>query len=142
MNSVREQIIQAIVARVEPVAVIHGATVVRQPLYLLDREDAPVLIIEVVSDRAESNRNDRVERALDWQLIAHWREGEFSAADKVIVDVHKSLMTDRTFGGLAQGLRERSCEWLREDVDAGGVEIPVGYTTFYRTRENDISVKG
>ena len=43
MQSIREQIIQAVVANLTPVAILQGATLLRQPTVPTDRAKLPAL---------------------------------------------------------------------------------------------------
>lgn len=145
MQSIREQIVQAVVARLTPVATAQGATVRRQPTVPTDRAHLPALL---VFPESESVRrvNDRAERELVLRIVAlamgTATEPPEPIADSLITAAHLVLTADATLGGLAIGLEETDCDWQQDDADMEAAAIPARYRITYRTFANDLTRKG
>ena len=69
MQSIREQIIQTVVARLTLVASAQGATIRRQPTVPTDRAQLPTLLVFPDSE-AVRRVNDRTERELVIRIVA------------------------------------------------------------------------
>ena len=125
MQSIREQIIQTIVARLTPVASGQGATIRRQPTVPTDRAQLPALLVFPESE-AVRRINDRTEPAVDRLMTA----------------THASLLADVTLGGLALGMEETDTEWQQDDADLDVAALPSRYRITYRTLALDLTQKG
>ena len=141
--SLREQLLQALVARLASVAATGGASLLRSPTLALPRELGPALLLfpesEVITDRA----NDRVTRELTVRLTALARGDDAAeVADRLLVAAHGALFTDVNFGGLALGIKELDTEWDLEDADATACAVPARYRITYRTLVSDLSTPG
>ena len=112
-NSIREQILLAVMAAVRTPVESLGATLHRSPTVRL-----------VALARAVPPAIPETE------------------ADRLITAAHAALLADRNLGGLALGLREQECEWDVEDADAVAATIPARYAITYRTLDTDLSTKG
>lgn len=145
MQSLREQLIQAVVARLTPVAAVQGATLRRQPTVPTDRAHSPALL---VYPEAETVRrvNERCERELTLRLVSvsfgTGTEAPEPIADRLLTAAHLALFADVTLGGLALGLKELDCDWQQDDADMEATAIPARYQLTYRTLVSDISQKG
>lgn len=145
MQSIREQIIQAVVARLTPVATAQGATIRRQPTVPTDRAHMPALL---VFPESESVRriNDRAERELVLRIVAlamgTATEPPEPIADMLLTAAHLVLTADATLGGLAIGLEETDCDWQQDDADMEAAAIPARYHITYRTLAHDLTRKG
>lgn len=141
--SIREQILQALMGLLTPVASAQGATLARSPVIGVTREQSPALLLFPESDIIVERPNDRVERHLVVRLVALARgDDAFIATDELLVAAHGALMTDASLAGLALGLREIDAEWDAEDADAGVVALPARYQIRYRTLANDLTQPG
>lgn len=143
--SIREQILQAAMALLAPVAATVGATLLRSPVNAVSREQSPALLLFPESDTITDRHNDRVERHLIVRLMALAREDNAPAeliADRLLVAAHAALMQDSNFGGLALGIQELDGEWDVEDADATAAALPARYQITYRTLASDISQPG
>ena len=144
--SIREQILQALMATLAPVARAQGATLLRAPVHGVPREASPALLLFPESDTIVERPNDRVERQLIVRLVALAREtgaGPPEAlADRILVAAHAALFRNANLGGLALGLRELDCEWDVEDADAGAAAMPARYQITYRTLATDLTQQG
>ncbi|NWG76626.1 MAG: hypothetical protein HXY24_18825, partial [Rubrivivax sp.] len=136
MNSIREQILLAVMAAVRPTAENLGATVHRSPTVAISREQCPALVVFPESDAITERANDRVTRELTVRIVALARAvppvAPETEADRLLTAVHAALMADQNLGGLALGIREQECEWEVEDADAVAAAIPARYAITYR----------
>ena len=145
-NSIREQILLAVVAALRPSATSLGATLHRSPTVAISREQCPALVVfpesEVITERA----NDRVTRELTLRITALARAIAPTApeteADQLLTAAHAALMADVNLGGLALGIKEVECEWEVEDADAVAAAIPARYCITYRTLAADLATPG
>ena len=146
MNSIREHILEAIVAALEPVATAAGAVLARSPPTGITQEQSPALLVFPESDAITQRPNDRVERHLIVRIVAVARATDTERpeviADRLLVAAHLALFQTENFGGLVLGLHEIECEWDVEDADATAAAIPARYQITYRTLVSDISQKG
>lgn len=145
-QSIREQILQALMTTLAPVALAQGATLLRSPVHGVPREASPALLLFPESDAIVQRPNDRVERQLVVRLVALARETGTvrpeTRADQILVAAHAALFQNANLGGLALGLRELDCEWDVEDADAGAAAVPARYQITYRTHFHDLASQG
>jgi len=145
-QSIREQLLLAVLEAVRPAAQSLGATVHRSPTVAISREQCPALVVFPESESITERANDRVTRELIVRVVALARAVPpaipETLADRLLTASHAALMADRTLGGLALGIREQDCEWEVEDADAVAAAIPARYSLTYRTLAHDISQPG
>ena len=145
-TSIRERIVLAVMAALDPIVTAQGAALIRSPTTGVTREQSPALLIFPESDSIVSRPNDRVERHLVLRMTALARDqGTTSAhaiADSLLVVAHAALFAQPNFSGLALGLQELECEWEVEDADANVAAVPARYQITYRTLASDISQQG
>lgn len=145
MQSIREQIIHAVVARLTPVATAQGATIRRQPTVATDRAHSPALLVFPESETVR-RVNNRAERELVLRIVAlavgTGMEAPEPMADMLLTAAHLVLMADVTLGGLALGLEETDCDWQQDDADMEVAAIPARYRITYRTLAADLSTRG
>lgn len=145
-NSIREQILLAVMAAVRPAANALGAGVHRSPTVALGREHCPALVLFPESEEIVERANDRVTRELTVRLVALARAVPptfpETEADRLLTAAHAALMADPNLGGLCLGIREQACEWEVEDADAVAAAMPARYAITYRTLARDLSTPG
>ena len=145
-QSVREQILRAVLEAVGPVVTGLGATLHRSPTLALRREQCPALLVFPESESILERANDRVTRDLVIRLVALTRAvppaSPEAEADRLLTAAHAALMADGTLGGLALGIREQDCEWEVEDADGDAAALPARYQIRYRTLARDLAVLG
>jgi len=145
-NSIREQILLAVVAALRPSAASLGATLHRSPTVAIGREQCPALVVFPESEAITERANDRVTRELTLRITALARAiapvAPETEADQILTAAHAALMVDMNLGGLALGIKEIECEWEVEDADAVAAAIPARYCITYRTLAGDISTQG
>ena len=151
MKSVRERILQTLMAMFQSVASNQGATLIRSPTTPVSREQSPALLLIAESDQVSARPNDRMERQLVLRLTALARDQVDGAgqtidanviADGLLVAAHLALFANKTVDGLAIGLQELDCDWQEEDADADLAAMPARYQITYRTLACDISQLG
>ena len=141
MNSIRERILQAVVARIA--TAVAPIPVLRSPTVPVPREASPALLLFAESDRITAYANSLVDRLLLLRLVVVARgDDAFDRVDQAVVATHSALMSDPGLGGLALALREVDCEWDAEDADAGAVAAPARYEIRYRTLAFDLTRQG
>lgn len=137
MASIREQILQAIDAKVKGAVVPHGATFARQRVLPITRADCPFVNLLLDDDKPQEQDTESVQRLLDFRLVLTGRNaddsGDFSALDTMLVAAHAAVMEDRTVGGLVQALNEGDTTFETDDSDAVLVRIVVTYSALYTT---------
>lgn len=145
-NSIREQILLAVLDAVRTPVETLGATLHRSPTVAISREQSPALVLFPEAEQILERANDRVTRELTVRLVALARAVPpaipETEADRLITAAHAALLADRNLGGLALGIRELDCEWDVEDADAVAASIPARYCVTYRTLDTDLSTKG
>ena len=146
IQSIREQLLLAVLAAVRPAVTGLGATLHRSPTVAITRDQCPALVVFPESEAITERANDRVTRELTLRIVALARAvppaSPETEADRLLTAVHAALFADGTFGGLALGLREQECEWDVEDADAVAAAMPARYRLTYRTLAQDLSIPG
>lgn len=144
--SIRERILQRLLAVLVPLATTAGASLHRSPTIALQRDDCPALVLFPESESITERANDRVTRELTVRLVALARavppDCAETAADVLLTAAHAALLTDSTLAGLALGLRETDIEFEVEEADGVVVALPVRYVITYRTLAADGSIQG
>ncbi len=150
MNSIRERIVLAVMAKLLPVATAHGASLHRQPAIAITREQCPALVVFPELDAITERANDRVVRELTLRVVALSRtvvsnatpDAPETLADALIASAHVALFSDVNFNDLALGIKALDTDWEVEDADATAAAIPARYCITYRTFIHDITLKG
>lgn len=144
-QSIREQILQAIVAVLTPVATDQSATVWRTPSVAITREQCPALVVFPESESLGDRANDRVTRELIVRITALARAVPPDLAetqtDALLCAAHAALMSDVNLGGLALGVREVESEWEVDDADGVAASTSARYQITYRTLIADIAIQ-
>ena len=144
-NSIRERILQTLVARLNPVATDHAATVWRTPSVAITRDQCPALVVFPESESMAERANDRVTRELTVRITALARavppDIAETQADALLCAAHAALMLDVNLGGLALGVREVESEWEVDDADGVAASTSARYQITYRTLIADIAIQ-
>ena len=144
-NSIREEILQTIVAVLTPVATTQAATVWRTPSVAITRDQCPALVVFPESEALADRANDRVTRELTVRITALARavppDLAETQADALLCAAHSALMGDVNVGGLALGIREVESEWEIDDADGVAASTSARYQITYRTLIADTSVQ-
>jgi hypothetical protein len=144
-NSIRERILQTLVARLTPVATDQAATVWRTPSVSITRDQCPALVVFPESESLADRANDRVTRELTVRITALARavppDIAETQADALLCAAHAALMLDVNLGGLALGVREVESEWEVDDADGVAASTSARYQITYRTLIADIAIQ-
>jgi len=144
-NSIRERILQTLVARLNPVATDQAATVWRTPSVAITRDQCPALVVFAESESLVERANDRVTRELTVRITALARavppDIAETQADALLCAAHVALMSDVNLGGLSLGVREVESEWEVDDADGVAASTSARYQITYRTLIADISIQ-
>ena len=144
-NSIRERILQALVARLNPVAMDQAATVWRTPSVAITRDQCPALVVFPESESLAERANDRVTRELTVRITALARavppDIAETQADALLCAAHVALILDVNLGGLALGVREVESEWEVDDADGVAASTSARYQITYRTLIADIAIQ-
>ena len=144
-NSIRERILQALVARLNPVAMDQAATVWRTPSVAITRDQCPALVVFPESESLSDRANDRVTRELTVRITALARAvppvNPETQADALLCAAHATLMLDVNVGGLALGVREVESELEVDDADGVAASTSARYQITYRTLIADIAIQ-
>ena len=143
--SIREQLLQAVITTLSPVAQQMGATLFRSPVIAILRNQTPAIVVFPEEETCVAE-NGLSKRTLTLRIVPLAREvsgndGEV-VADQLLTACHAALMASNNLGGLCLKIRELGTEWDMEDADARAVAIPAKYAIEYRTHLNDLTVKG
>ncbi len=144
-QSIRERILQAIVAVLTPVATEQAATVWRTPSVAITRDQCPALVVFPESESLAERANDRVTRELTVRITAIARAVPpvlpETVADALLCAAHAALMVDTNLAGFALGMREVESEWEVDDADGVACSASARYQITYRTLIADISIQ-
>lgn len=145
-NSLRERILQALLAVLRPITEAQGATLHRSPTVAIQREYCPALVVFAEGEAIVERRNDQVVRELTVKIVALARAippiDPETEADRLLAAAHAALFQDVNLGGLCLGVRELDSDFEVEDADAVAAAIPARYTITYRTLVSDLSTIG
>jgi hypothetical protein len=143
-TSIREQLLQAVVTTLMPIAREMRATLLRSPVVPTLRDQTPAVLVFPEEERVDAQNSIAI-RHLTVRIVALAREVDRNVgevvADQLTVAVHAALMANNNLGGRCLKIRELGSEWDMEDADATAVAIPARYQIEYRTRLNDLTVK-
>ena len=152
--SVRERLLQLLVARLTPVAAALGATVHRSPANPLPPEQCPSLLVFGESDGIVERSNDRATRELTVRVVAlssipaaglpldDTSSAAEAEADRLLVAAHAALYVDVNFSGLALGLKELDMQWELDEAEVLICALPSRYCITYRTLLHDLTQVG
>jgi hypothetical protein len=144
-QSIRERILQSLVAVLTPVATNQAANVWRTPSVAITRDQCPALVVFPESESLADRANDRVTRELTVRITALTRavppDLAETQADALFCAAHAALMLDVNLGGLALGIREVESEWEVDDADGVAASTSARYQITYRTLIADISIQ-
>jgi hypothetical protein len=145
-NSIREQILLAVLAAIRPAAEVLGATLHRSPTVALTREQCPALVVFPEAEQITARANGRVTRQLVIRVVALARAVAPAVpetlADQLLTAAHAALLADPNLGGLALAVEELDTEWDIEDADAVAAAMPARYRITYRTQARDLATQG
>lgn len=142
MSTIREQILQAVKARLIG-ATPAGDHVFRSRVVPLERELSPAIVVRWTADNArEKLSRELLPRDLTLMVDVMTRGEEPDAlADPVVQAAHAALFTDPTFGGLAANTVPADVIFEADDADAAAGVTTAIFTVRYLTRAADPSAR-
>ncbi|HNA67277.1 MAG TPA: hypothetical protein PLN96_05135 [Zoogloea sp.] len=138
MNTWRETILQAVMARLASAGVAAGQ-VYRSRTEAFARAELPAVVVKPGGERVDNSTRFIARRRFELQFEVYVRGDPVDAiADPVLATLHQALMADPTLGGIIQGLFEDGTdEPLEDDGDASAAKIQVTYLAAYATPSAD-----
>jgi hypothetical protein len=143
--SIREQLLQTIIAKLQLIAQANDFKLFRSPAVALERKEVPALVVFPEEESVDAVKNVLVDRHLIIRLLAVALEagpnvGEI-VTDQMITAAHSVLMANRNLDGLCQSIKELGTEWEIEDADSTAVQLQARYQIDYRTQSGDVAAK-
>jgi hypothetical protein len=147
-QSICEQVIQAVMTTLTPVAVAAKATLMRSPTDPLSREQTPALLVFIDGETILESTNSVVKRTLNMTLVAVARAtgaGVTTArneADALLVAAHAALYDSTALKAVA-GYKNLPVEMSTDETvrkqEAICLSLQKNYQLTYMTRRNSIS---
>lgn len=143
--SVREQIIQATINTITPIAQSHGAFVFRSPAIAIQKNQLPAII--VTSDKMEVRINNQVcSRDLILRVTSIAQRADDAISDELVDQLSTAVTTalarSSNLGGLCQTFAETEVEYEVDEADIAIVELPVCFLASFRTKRDDPASNG
>lgn len=142
--SVREQIIQATINTITPVAHQLGAFVFRSPAIAIQKGQLPAVIV-TCDKMVVTINNQTTARDLTLRVTAIAARSDDDACDELVDQLSTAVITalaqSRNLGGLCQTFAETEVEYEVDEADIAVVELPVCFQAHFRTRRDDPTVK-
>lgn len=141
MATRREQILAALRTTLTGTAGV-GGRIYRSRVEPVARAEAPVIIIEPVTDVVAQNTSlPSLDHTLTVRAVVIVRgDVPDQLADPIIDDMHRRIMADLTIGGLAIDVQPGTTDFTLESGDASIGVISCLYQVLYRTTVEDISL--
>jgi len=135
----REDILAALTTTLAGTADV-DSRIYRSRVEAFSRDEAPALVIEPGTDRAQISTTCKVDWTLE-VIVAVYTRGNVpdTLADPIIVDVHSKLMADRTIGGLAMDIIPLAVDPQRDKADLTSLWTVLTYQVRYRTFVADLT---
>ena len=142
--SIREQIIQATINAVTPVADTFGALVFRSPSVAIQKGQLPAVI--VTQDKMEvTKQNQALQRDMTLRITAIAQRADDATSDELVDRLSTAITTclaqSNNLGGLCQQFHETEIEYATDEADIAIVELPVCFLASFRTKYDDPTVK-
>lgn len=143
--SIREQIIQAAIQIINPVAESLGAFVFRSPAIAIQKGQLPAVIVTM--DKMEVDICNQVcTRDLTLRITAIAQRADDSMSEDTVdllsTSVTRALAQSGNLGGLCQRFQETEVEYEVDEADIAISELPVCYLASFRTKRDDPTLKG
>lgn len=142
MSTKREQILAALTSAIAGVTspTDLSARTFRSLKVGIDKSEAPIVVVEPISDSANLETIYRVV----WKLMVRVSfivRGDIpdQVADPLIEAAHAAIMADQSLGGLAMGIEPSGVNFELVDSDGGGGIIPVDYVVEYQTARESMT---
>ena len=146
MSSIREQIVDGIVALLEASGSPAGLTVHRERTRPIEDDSLPALVVYCEDEEPKSTdkqtfRSPLVERSLRLIVEARARAtgglAPDQALDPLLVWTAQQILQNETIGGLAIGATEGKTSWITKEADVVVAAAIANYHIRYRTARTD-----
>ncbi|PYJ07914.1 MAG: hypothetical protein DMF06_14250 [Verrucomicrobia bacterium] len=139
MASIREQIILAVLAKLQALQTLPATSIFRSRQTAITREESPCAVLRKLVEPAPENRNVD-ERRLEFAVEIYTRGDDAeAAADPIEVEIHAVLMADRTLGGSCTLLLAVDTIFEGADADQPAHRTEMHFSALYRVDSNDLS---
>lgn len=136
MISIREQILASVTLLLTNA--IADARVERSRTVPVERASTPFIRIKPGDETIDSLHSTLIDRRLNLLIEMSGRgDAPDQTLDPIAALAHKTLMADKTVGGLAIDIEEISREWDFQDADGNAGDLRVFYQVRYRTKRDD-----
>jgi len=143
--SIREQIIQATINAVAPVAQTFGAYIFRSPAVAIQKGQLPAVI--VTQDKMEVTKDNMAcVRDMTLRVTAIAQRADDATSDELVdrlsTAITIALAQSSNLGGLCLKFQETEVEYQTDEADIAITELPVCYLASFRTKRDDPTLKG
>ena len=146
MSSIREQIVDRIVALLEASGAPAGLAIHRERSRPIEDDSLPALVVYCEDEEPKSTdkqtfRSPLVERSLRLIVEARARAtgglAPDQALDPLLVWTAQQILQNETIGGLAIGATEGKTNWITKEADVVVAAAIANYHIRYRTARTD-----
>lgn len=143
MATLREQILQALLAIAATVPGVASNSLTRERDVAVVEDDCPALDLAPDSEPDPQSLGTGADRHdLSVVFKVHTAgTGAYALADPIVQSLHSKLFIDQTLGGLASAILPGATDFARDDADQTIGRTTVRYTVIYTTRRGDLSAK-
>lgn len=144
MATIREQILQAMLALAGTIPGIAAASLTRERAGPVVEADCPALDLAPESEPEPQPLGPGVDRHdLTVAFKIHTAgDGAYALADPIVQALHGAVYTDPTLGGLAAGILPGATDFARDDADQTIGRTTIRYTVVYTTRRGNLALGG
>lgn len=139
-QTIREQILVAITAKLKTLATVPKESVYRDRTSPFLREESPAISITWKEEPVQLKSNQIARRDLNVELMIVVRgEEPTKIIDEIINDVHSTVMSDPTFEGIAAQTIGTDSTMEVDSADGDVGELKATYVVTYFTPINDLT---
>jgi hypothetical protein len=138
MASIREQIIVAVLAKLEALQSLPATSIFRSRQTAITRAQSPCAVVRKLVEPAPENRNvDERRLAFVVEIYTRGDDAE-AAADPIEAEIHAVLMADRALGGVCTLLLPADTIFEGADADQPAHRTEMHFSAMYRADSNDL----
>lgn len=140
MNSIADQIADAIVLALAAVAGVEGRVFRSRELAIV-RGETPCVVVLLGGEASTAFGDDVDDNRLTVDVEITTRGDPFDQlADPFVVDAHRLLVGDPGIRALATSVRRKECTWVAEEADATAGCVTMKYELRYLSAANDLTL--
>lgn len=143
MSTIRDQIIEAAIAKLNTSTPVGVPTATRLRMTPYEPEELPAINVFPVREEVRSDPAGRfgpvVMRSMTFRVLLHARGSDTVSPDKALDDMAAwvSHLGGQQFGGLAIDTEESSLEWLYEEEDFAYSSLAIDFRVDFKTLKSD-----